>query len=238
VSTGNQPKPVRLRVAYRQPERLLSEYTKSAGRGGVLIETKKSLPVGTKFVFEMHCEGMKEVVELEGAVVAITAKNAERHILHIRYDVLDARLGIDATLQMIFQGNRIDRKRNHARIPLVVRAVDERPNAIALRVRDISVGGIGFEVEGKLTPNYISVGEPTLFQIKMTDGLLSLHGHVNWKAEARGDSLNAQFGMQFGRLNDATLKRVERLVRLQGLPHPPWIAKVAFGSAAVAAMPI
>lgn len=58
--------PVRLKVAYKTPESLLGELTKSVGRGGVRIETKKSLPVGTKFVFELRSPGVRDAVEVSG----------------------------------------------------------------------------------------------------------------------------------------------------------------------------
>ena len=67
------PKPpldeVRLKVAYKKAEDLLSEYTRSIGRGGVTLHTKKSLPVGTRFVFEMHNPGLARPVEVLGEVV-------------------------------------------------------------------------------------------------------------------------------------------------------------------------
>ena len=51
---------MRLKVSYKTPEALLSEFTRSVGRGGVTIESKKSLPVGTRFVFELRAQGVRE----------------------------------------------------------------------------------------------------------------------------------------------------------------------------------
>ena len=44
---------VRLSVTYKSPSALLSEFTRSVGKGGVSIASRKSVPVGTRFVFEL-----------------------------------------------------------------------------------------------------------------------------------------------------------------------------------------
>ena len=45
--------PVRLRVTYKSAESLLSEFTRSVGKGAVTIESRKPLNIGTRFVFEL-----------------------------------------------------------------------------------------------------------------------------------------------------------------------------------------
>jgi hypothetical protein len=246
--SSSSGKIVRLKVAYRQPETLLTEYTKSIGRGGVRLEVPRPLPIGTKFVFEMHCEGSVEVVELEGLVVALNALADGRYLVNIKYETKSDRQALDATLQMIFQGARIDKKRQHARIPLVVRAVDERPNSPVFRVRDISVGGAGVEIEDARLPNYIAMGVPVLLQVKTKQGFMALHGEVSWCAQVKEPNLilpasieveinlQARFGIAFGHLPLEIQERVEKFVHLQQMPPPPWIAKIAFGDAALSAM--
>src|SRR6188768_3494156 len=93
---------VRLKVAYKQPEALLSEYTRSVGRGGVTLQTQKSLPVGTRFVFEMHNPGVATPVEVLGEVVRVTPQPGGCHLLTVKYDPGMDRGGLDAVLQRIF----------------------------------------------------------------------------------------------------------------------------------------
>ena len=59
---------VRLKVAYKTPEALLGEFTRSVGQGGVTLETRKSVPTGTRFVFEMHAKGVGKPLEVVGEV--------------------------------------------------------------------------------------------------------------------------------------------------------------------------
>src|SRR5690242_6966409 len=87
---------VRLKVAYKRPEALLSEYTRSIGRGGVTLQTQKSVPVGTRFVFEMYNPGVATPVEVQGEVVRVTPQANGRHVLTIKYDPGQDRGGLDA----------------------------------------------------------------------------------------------------------------------------------------------
>ena len=66
--------PIRLKVGYQTPETVLGELTKSVGRGGVRIEEKRTVPVGTKFVFELKSVGVKESIEVNGVVQTVTEK--------------------------------------------------------------------------------------------------------------------------------------------------------------------
>ena len=76
--------PVRLKVAYKTPESLLGELTKSVGRGGVRVEARKPLPVGTRFVFELRSPGVKEVVEVHGTVLTGSEVQAVYGVMDIR----------------------------------------------------------------------------------------------------------------------------------------------------------
>ena len=71
---------MRLKVSYKTPEALLSEFTRSVGRGGVTIESKKSLPVGTRFVFELHAQE-KTVLVLVTHSPELAARFADRRRL-------------------------------------------------------------------------------------------------------------------------------------------------------------
>ena len=45
--------------------------------------------------------------------------------------------------------------------------------------------------------------------------------------------LNPALGVSFGKLRPETIERLERILKLRGLPPPPWKAQVSFGLDAV-----
>ena len=222
--------PVRLKVAYKTPESLLGELTKSVGRGGVRIEARKSVPVGTKFVFELRSPGVPEAVEVSGTVMTVTETAPGRFVLHIRYEPPGNRAGLDSVIKRIFETSQYDKKRKTPRIPLHVRATENRPQAPTYRLRDISAGGVGIDVEADTLPRHIKVGVSFLIQMKLSTGLLSAQGTVVWAVSTRAsDTMPPRVGVAFGKLNPLVTQLLDDLLTLRALPTPPWIARVTFG---------
>ena len=222
--------PVRLKVAYKTPESLLGELTKSVGRGGVRIETKKALPVGTKFVFELVSPGVRDPVEVSGTVLTVSETSPGRFVLHIKYEAPRNRLGLDGVIKRIFEASQYDKKRKMPRIPLHVRATENKPDAPTYRLRDISSGGVGIDIEADALPRHIKVGTPFLIQMKLTTGVLSVHGQVVWAVTTRSSAtLPPRVGVAFGTLKPQVTQMLEDLLSLKALPTPPWIARVLFG---------
>ncbi len=237
MESGPLKKQVRLRVAYKTPENLVGELTKSVGRGGVRIESAKKVAVGTAFVFELQSAGVKERVEVSGVVASVSESAPGRYVLHIRYEPPKNRLGIEAVIQRIFDVGQADKNRKSPRVPVQVRAVEDRPGAPNYRIHDLSKGGVGIDVEGSTVPSHIAIGAPFLMQVRLATGPLSVHGEVAWAVNAQRNSpLLARFGVAFGTLSPQTLVRLEDLITLKALPAPPWIAKLAFGDEALAQM--
>ncbi len=222
--------PVRLKVAYKTPESLLGELTKSVGRGGVRIEARKAVPVGTKFVFELRSPGVPEAVEVSGTVMTVTETAPGRFVLHIRYEPPRNRAGLDGVIKRIFETSQYDKKRKTPRIPLHVRATENRPEAPTYRLRDISSGGVGIDVEADTLPRHIKVGVSFLIQMKLTTGMLSVPGEVVWAVTTRAsDALPPRVGVAFGKLTPQVGQLLDDLLTLKALPTPPWIARVSFG---------
>lgn len=227
--------PVRLKVTYKTPESLLGELTKSVGRGGVRIESKKALPVGTEFVFELNSPGVAAPVEIAGRVLSVGEIAAGRYALMIRYEPPKDRQGLDAVLRRIFETAKFDRKRAAPRIPVHVRATENRPNAPTYRLRDISKGGVGVDVEAEKLPSHLKVGAAFLLQMKLTSGQLSLPGEIVWAVTTRSGTVPPSVGVRFGKLPPKTEAMLDDLLTLKALPTPPWIARVFFGPDAAAA---
>lgn len=239
---ASEKQPVRLKVSYKTAGALLSEFTRSVGKGGVSIESGRALPIGTRFVFELHAQGVAEFVEVYGRVlsVAVTDPLNKKYLLNIRYEAPGDRRGLDLLLQQIFDAHQYEKVRKHPRIPIHLRATEERPHSPVYVVRDISRGGLGIEVEAPAVPKYAHVGAPFLLDVGSSIGPLILHGEVAWVFAPqleRTKWLNPAMGIVFGTLRSDTIERLKTILTLQGLPPPPWKAKVSFGSEAVTRMP-
>lgn len=231
---------MRLKVSYKTPETLLSEFTRSVGRGGVTIESKKSLPAGTRFVFELHAQGLPDTVEIFGEVLKVHRTDRARYLLDIRYDAPNDRKGLDVLIQRIFDAHKYEKVRKYPRIPLRLRATDTAlGEALQYVVRDISRGGLGIEIELPAVPKSIKVGTPFLLTLELSIGPLVLHGEVVWIFQPPRERrvLNPALGVAFGKLRPETIERLERILKLRGLPPPPWRAQVSFGLDAVERMP-
>jgi PilZ domain len=231
---------IRLKVSYKSAESLLSEFTRSVGRGGVTIETRKTVPLGTRFIFELYAQGIATPVEVFGQVLQVSPGLNDKHLLHIRYDSGTDRTGLDTVIQRIFEAQQFEKIRKHPRIPLNLRGTEDAPYSPQYVVRDISLGGVGVEVEADKLPPAVRTGQPFLLEIWLSLGSLALYGEILWAFTPPTDRariLNPAFGVQFGKLRPDTLERLERIVQLQGLPPPPWRARLSFGMDAVSRMP-
>lgn len=222
--------PVRLKVSYKSPEALMGELTRSVGRGGVRVESRRALPVGTKFIFELKSAGVRDPVEVQGTVASISESAPGRWVLHIRYEQPRNREGLDAVIGRIFEGARADVKRRHARVPLQVRAVEDKPHAPVFRLRDISRGGVGIDVEGDALPAYIEVGSAFMLQMKLTEGTLAVKGEVAWAVTSKQDGFPPRVGIKFTQVTPDMRRLLEELLALRAMPSPPWIARLRFGA--------
>ena len=236
---------VRLRVAYKSPEALVGEFTRSVGQGCVALETQRDVEVGTRFVFELLASGLEAPVEVLGEVIQVTRQPNGRRLLTVRYDAGGDRAGLDAVLQRIFESYEQEQLRRFPRIPLHVRATEDAPFSPAYLVRDISRGGLGLEVEAPTLPRTVRVGTPFLLEMGLSSGPLPLHGEVVWTtssvirdpAGSTPSLLTPGFGVQFGKLRLDIAERLEQLLSLSALPPAPWRARVSFGMDAVGRMP-
>jgi type IV pilus assembly protein PilZ len=61
--------PIELRVDYKKLNSFFADYTKNISKGGTFIKTKKTLPVGTRFLFQLTVPGREGPFELKGEVV-------------------------------------------------------------------------------------------------------------------------------------------------------------------------
>ena len=233
---GADAEPVRLKVAYKTPQALLSEFTRSVGKGGVAIASRKSAPVGTRFIFELRAKGVPDVVEVHGEVMSAAPQSGGMYLLNIQYQQPNNREGLDALLRRVFEQQRYEKVRKHARVPLQLHATEDKANSVAYLVRDISFGGLGIEIEAPEVPKVVKKGTPVFLELVLSLGTLALHGEVVWVVNSPPPAIRG-FGVNFGKLRADTVERLERILVFRGLPPPPWKAKISFGMDAVSRMP-
>ncbi len=61
--------PIDLKVEYKKKNSFFADYTKNISKGGTFIKTKKTLPIGTQFLFKLSVPDRPEPFQLLGEVV-------------------------------------------------------------------------------------------------------------------------------------------------------------------------
>ncbi len=69
--------PIELKVDYKKLNSFFADYTRNISKGGTFIRTKKTLPVGTRFLFRLVVPGRASPFELNGEVVHASAQGDE-----------------------------------------------------------------------------------------------------------------------------------------------------------------
>jgi type IV pilus assembly protein PilZ len=69
--------PIELKVDYKKLNSFFADYTKNISKGGTFIRTKKTLPIGTRFLFRLTVPGRPNAFELNGEVVHASATGDE-----------------------------------------------------------------------------------------------------------------------------------------------------------------
>ncbi len=232
--------PIRLRITYQNPQSLLGEYARSVGKGAVALVSRKRLPVGTRFVFEMYAGRAGQPVEVFGEVVGVSRSGPDQYVVSVRYDPGADRAGLDRVLTQVLEAHRFEKARQHPRLPLTLRATEEQPYSPSYLLRDLSRGGAGLEVESPELPRQVQSGTPVLLEVSLSLGTLALFGEVAWTFSPPPDRVqwvSPAFGIKFGKLRPETLDRLDRILSLKSLPPPPWKAAISFGMDAVSRLP-
>jgi type IV pilus assembly protein PilZ len=69
--------PIELKVDYKKLNSFFADYTRNISNGGTFIKTRKTLPIGTRFLFRLTVPGRALPFELNGEVVHATASGDE-----------------------------------------------------------------------------------------------------------------------------------------------------------------
>ncbi len=69
--------PIELKVDYKKLNSFFADFTKNISKGGTFIKTRKTLPIGTRFLFRLAVPGREAPFELNGEVVHAAAGGEE-----------------------------------------------------------------------------------------------------------------------------------------------------------------
>ena len=69
--------PIELKVDYKKLNSFFADYTRNISKGGTFIKTRKTLPIGTRFLFRLTVPGRARAFELNGEVVQAVATGDE-----------------------------------------------------------------------------------------------------------------------------------------------------------------
>lgn len=69
--------PIELKVDYKKLNSFFADFTKNISKGGTFIKTRKTLPIGTRFLFKLTVPGRPSPFELNGEVVHATSTGEE-----------------------------------------------------------------------------------------------------------------------------------------------------------------
>ena len=69
--------PIELRVDYLRLNSFFADFTRNISKGGTFIRTQRTLPLGTRFLFQLAIPGREEPFELRGEVVHACAEGEE-----------------------------------------------------------------------------------------------------------------------------------------------------------------
>jgi type IV pilus assembly protein PilZ len=96
--------PIELKVDYRKLNSFFADYTKNISKGGTYIKTRKSLPIGTRFVFRLSIPAREQPFELNGEVVRF-ATGEEEPGMGIRFVWADEleRMEFERTVEQLME---------------------------------------------------------------------------------------------------------------------------------------
>lgn len=209
---------IRLRVGYRSVQSLVKEYTASLGRGGCLLVTRKAVAPGARFLFEMSCDEVGDLLVVEGEVVRVRPVNAEceAYELAVRYrSSPSTRAALDVLLASIEVDSSYPVVREAPRIPVNLPA-DDSVGHVRYVVRDVSRGGA--RIECTLGTCQVAPNDRVLLGVHPRSGpKVFIGGTVRWAGhQAHGGEL--QFGVQFDSLHSADDPRrhaIESIIQLE-----------------------
>ena len=214
--------PIRLKVAYRTANSLVTEYTSSVSRGGCRLTAARPLNIGTTFLLEMYTPKAPRPLSVEGEVVWCNPAGAKYEI-GIRYLAADKqREALNTVLDRLFAEHDYEQARLHPRVSVNLPLKDAHRPDREYSIRDLSRGGIGLRVPGDDLPEDLTRGALLVLAIGFPDSTpIELGAEIVWTAR-----FPAAAGAAFVGIGAQQQEALDRLMRL----HPPSLLHLTVGA--------
>lgn len=170
---------VTLRAGYISPRALVNEYTRSVGKGSVVVPSRRRIELGTRIVFEMSAIGLPAPVLVSSEVVHVQENPAGGYLVAVRYlvDHTARAAAMDAAARLIAL-QQFEHQRSTPRIPVNLPAV-VRPSGELGVIADLSLGGMRV-VFPSLVRLPAGVDKDARLEIAIRADLTSISAIVAW----------------------------------------------------------
>jgi type IV pilus assembly protein PilZ len=97
--------PIELKVDYKRLNSFFADYARNISKGGTFIRTRKTLPIGTRFLFRLSVPGRAAPFELSGEVMRAAA--GDEPGMDIRFVWADPRdrFAFEAAVEELMSGS-------------------------------------------------------------------------------------------------------------------------------------
>lgn len=135
------PRPVELELSYRSAGALVTAYTASVSKGGVVFMSDQAVPVGSRFEFRLKVENDPNPVSLVGLVVR-SKPVGDRHQVAVQYSPTNSSRQALSRLLARMQTDA-PQVRQEPRVPVYLVARDVLLATRIHVVENLSHGGMG-----------------------------------------------------------------------------------------------
>ena len=213
---------VRLKAGYVSPRALVNEFTRSIGKGSVVVPSPRDLDIGTRIVFEMSAIGLPAPVPVQAEVVNVQPNPSGGFLVAVRY-LLDeaARQGARDAAARLLALQQFEQQRATPRIPVNLPAWIQ-PSGERAVVADMSLGGLRL-VFSALPALPTGFARGTVMEVAVRADIPSVSASVAWcRSPPMGVSnVPAAAGLRFQSLPQETAQAVERLLTLDDFAPGP-----------------
>jgi Tfp pilus assembly protein PilZ len=216
------PSVVTLKAGYISPRALVNEYTRSIGKGSVVVPSPRSLEVGTRIVFEMTAIGLPAPVPVRGEVVQVQENPTGGFLVAVRYlpDEV-SRNGVRDAAARLIALQQFEQQRSTPRIPVNLPAWIQ-PSGDRATVADMSLGGMRV-VFPALPRLPVGFEKGSNMEVALRSDAPSASATVAWcrTPPVGASGVPAAAGLRFASLPPSTTQVIERLLSLDDFGPGP-----------------
>lgn len=198
--------PIRLRAEYSTALKTVAEVTRAISKGGMTLQSRNPLPVGTRFELELCSPELPDTrLRLVGEVTAVREQadvdGAPRYglLIEYRFATDEERTRVQSAIERILHMNPQDRRREHPRVPSAYKVIEAGDFSPQWTIRNLSEGGLLLECDTPQTGRADAVvGTRARLEIGAGGRRFEILATIVWVMGAQEKAgIHAQMGLQF-----------------------------------------